>query len=186
MQEQSTTLLAQLQPHLAGWHLARQKFLVQFMLALLKAKTVNLAHIAPLLAGAEVGSNYRRIQRFFQEFPLEFDLVARLIWAFLPHQPPYPLSLDRTNWQFKQININILTLAVITPNGLAIPLLWQMLDKAGNSSQPERKQLLGRFVDLFGADALEHLLADREFIGTDWFAFLIRHRLPFFIRLRQN
>jgi Transposase DDE domain len=186
MQDQSTTLLNQLQPHLTGWHLARQKFLVQFMLALLKAKTVNLTHIAPLMSGVEVSSNYRRIQRFLQQFTLEFDLVARLIWALLPHQPPYRLSLDRTNWQFKHFNINILTLAVITPNGLAIPLLWQMLDKAGNSNQPEREHLLGRFVDLFGVDALEHLLADREFIGSDWFAFLIRHRLPFFIRLRQN
>jgi hypothetical protein len=186
MQDQNTALLSQLQPHISGWHLARQKFLVQFILALLKAKTVNLTHIAPLLSGVEVNSNYRRIQRFFQEFSLEFDLVARLIWALLPHQPPYRLSLDRTNWQFKQLNINILTLAVITPNGLAIPLLWQMLDKAGNSNQPERAHLLVRFVDLFGADALEHLLADREFIGTDWFAYLIRQRLPFFIRLRQN
>jgi hypothetical protein len=186
MQDQNTALLSQLQPHISEWHLARQKFLVQFMLALLKAKTVNLTHIAPLLSGVEVSSNYRRIQRFFQEFSLEFDLVARLIWALLPQQPPYRLSLDRTNWQFKHININILTLAVITPNGLAIPLLWQMLDKAGNSNQPQRAHLLRRFVDLFGADALEHLVADREFIGPDWFSFLIQQRLPFFIRLRQN
>jgi hypothetical protein len=88
MQDQTTALLSQLQPHLSGWHLARQKFLVRFMLALLKAKTVNLTHIAPLLSGVEVSSDYRRIQRFFQEFPLEFGLIARLIWALLPHPPP--------------------------------------------------------------------------------------------------
>lgn len=186
MHKQDALILAQLQPRLTGWHLARQKFLVAFLVAILKIKTVNLAHIAPLLSGRQVASNYRRLQRFLKDFELDFDLVARLLWTLLPHQPPYRLSLDRTHWRFAGLDINILTLAVVTPHGLAIPLLWQLLPKAGNSNQLERTHLLSRFVDLFGPQALEHVLADREFLGDEWLGFLIDQQLAFFIRLRQN
>jgi len=37
----------------------------------------------------------------------------------------------------------------------------------GNTEQ--RKELLGRFITELGADKIDCLLADREFIGEDWF-----------------
>ena len=68
MQGQDAQLLAELQPHLPGWHLARQKFFALFILALVKAQTVCFTRLASHLSGVQPASNLRRIQRFFADF----------------------------------------------------------------------------------------------------------------------
>ena len=61
-----------LQPHL-GWHGARVSFLALFLLALLKVKTVNLSELALGFEGlAKPESNYKRLQRFFRFFGVEY------------------------------------------------------------------------------------------------------------------
>jgi hypothetical protein len=74
--------------------------------------------------------------------------------------------MDRTNWKLGKLNINILTLAY-AHEGVAVPLLWCLLSKAGNSATHERIALLERLMPL---ERTEVLLADWEFIGKDWFA----------------
>ncbi|BDD05597.1 hypothetical protein HNQ88_001507 [Aureibacter tunicatorum] len=60
----------------------------------------------------------------------------------IPISGKYKLSLDRTNWKFGSLNINILFLAVIY-EGVSIPILWVMLgDKRGNSNELERINLI--------------------------------------------
>jgi len=44
---------------------------------------------------------YKRIQRLFRTFPLDFSTVARFIVRQLP-DGQYLLTLDRTNWKFGQ------------------------------------------------------------------------------------
>jgi len=34
-------------------------------------------------------------------YSLDKDLIARLILALLPHEPPYSFAMDRTNWQIE-------------------------------------------------------------------------------------
>ena len=96
------------------------------------------------------------------------------------------MTLDRTNWKFGKVNINILVIGVIY-KGLSLPLLWVFLgDKRGNSSQIERIDLLKRYIRLFGASSIEFLTADREFVGEQWWQFLIDHKIRIFIRMRAN
>ena len=83
------------------------------------------------------------------------------------------------------MNINILVLAVAY-NGVAIPLLWIVLDKRGNSNTLERIGLLKHFLVEFGHDRIQCVTADRECIGTDWIKFLKRQRIRFRIRIRRN
>jgi len=83
----------------------------------------------------------------------------------------YELTLDRTNWRWGKKNINILVLAVVY-KGIAIPIYWLLLNKRGNSNTRERIALLKRFIKHFGKTRIIRLLADREFIGKDWFAWL--------------
>ncbi len=186
MQQQDEQLLAHLQIHLTDWHLARQKFLVLFILALAKAQTVCFTRIAPYLSNVQISSNHRRIQRFFAEFNIDFTIIAQIIWALLPEKPSYKLSLDRTNWQFAGIDFNILMLSIITSHGMSIPILWQTLPKFGNSNQQERIDLVAEYIRLFGKNTIEHIVADREFIGQNWFGYLIENHIKFFIRTREN
>ena len=169
-----------------NWHLARIKFFGLMICALCQTQTVNFQKLAVCLdSRAKIDSNMRRIQRFFAEFDIDFDLISGLIFKLLPELPPYKLSMDRTNWKFGVVHINILMLSVVY-KGVAFPLMWSLLSKAGNSDTQERVDLINRYIRLFGKDNIKHLLADREFVGEDWFAYLIRERIFYHIRIREN
>ena len=56
----------------------------------------------------------------------------------------------------------------------------------GNSSTEQRIELMRRYIDEFGVESIQSLLADREFVGDDWFTYLVENKLPFVIRLRKD
>ncbi|WAK04330.1 IS4 family transposase (plasmid) [Methylobacter sp. YRD-M1] len=185
-QDPAYLLKVALSEHLS-WHGARLNFLAHFLLALLKVRSVNLAELATGFGGrAKIDSHYKRLQRFFRSFELDYDELARLLVRLLPigHGPWY-LTLDRTNWQFGKTDINFLVLA-IAYRGIALPVFWSVLDKAGNSNTTERIALLKRFITVFGVNNIAALLADREFVGEEWFAWLQAQAIPFHQRLKRD
>ena len=97
----------------------------------------------------------------------------------------YYLTLDRTNWRWGQVDVNILFLAVVY-QGTAIPVYWLVLRKRGNSNQPERIALLHRFIRQFGRSQILGVLGDREFIGGAWWHWLNQHGIVYLIRMREN
>jgi len=169
------------------WNKARVTLFVHMLLGFLTTRTVNLAKIACAMTGqAEPSSRYRRLQRFFSGFVIDFDQMADFIFSlFFTRGNPLYLSIDRTNWKWGKSNINILTLA-ITFKGIAIPIYWELLNKRGNSSTQERIHLLQKFINRFGKTSIAGLLADREFVGEDWFAWLIQEEISFYIRVKKN
>jgi len=149
---------------------ARISFLANFIIALVKVRTVNLTEIAAAFCGeAQKESHYKRLQRFFRSFPLDLTAIARFIAEFLPIKgDAWTLTMDRTNWKLGILHINILTLG-IAYKGIAFPLIWLVLPKQGNSNTNERIQLIERFIRIFGSDKIGCLTGDREFIGGEWF-----------------
>lgn len=93
------------------------------------------------------------------------------------------LLLDRTNRQFGKSKINILVLAIAC-EGIAIPFFWLVLNTKGNSAPKHRIDLLNRALKAFGKDRIEAILADREFVGSEWFDFLMKSDLSFCIRIQ--
>jgi len=169
-----------------GWNKARVKFFVSLICALCKTQTVSFVRLSQAIEGPSYQeSKLRRLQRFFAQFVIDNDLIAKLIFSLLPDKPPYSLSLDRTNWKFGKRDINILMISVCY-HGVGIPLLWTLLEKRGNSNSEERNKLLTRYIDLFGAQSVKGLMADREFIGYEWFEELIQKKIEFFIRIKEN
>jgi hypothetical protein len=61
-----------------------------------------------------------------------------------------------------------------------------MLPKCGNSNEKERRQLLGRYLSLFGKDSIECIMGDPEFTGYDWFRYMIKKKIPFYMRIKGN
>jgi hypothetical protein len=47
-------------------------------------------------------------------------------------------------------------------------------NKKGNSNCKERKALTNRFISCFGREVIAGILADREFVGKQWFRYLGR------------
>jgi hypothetical protein len=183
----STELIAILSENLAGnMNLARIKFFGLIICALIKVQNVCFEKLATAFeTEAKATSALRRIQRFMADYMLDTDIIARLIFKILPHKPPYRLAMDRTNWQFGETDINVLTLAIVY-QGVAFPLLILMLDKRGNSDTKERIMIMDRYIKLFGFDTIDCLLADREFVGAHWTAYLNRRKIPYHLRIREN
>jgi len=167
-------------------NLARLKLMSHFIAALCTVQTVTFEKLAIAFdTESKACSSLRRIQRFIANYSLSSDLVAKLIFSLLPNKKNLRLTIDRTNWKFGETNINIFMLGVVY-NGVAFPLLFSMLDKRGNSNSIERIELVERFIDLFGVDKIESIVADREFVGEEWMEFLNLNRIKFYIRIRNN
>jgi hypothetical protein len=127
-----------------------------------------------------------RIRDFLRSFPFNFEEYSIALMSMIPRTGPFPLVLDRTNWKFGALDINLLVLAVVITDTFALPILWKALPKAGNSNSAERVDLLCTFIKVFGNGCISCLTADREFVGKGWIDCLIEHNIPFYIRIKEN
>src|SRR3954466_9910409 len=133
------------------------------VVGVLLSRTVNLSHLACMFpTRAAIASNYRRLQRFFEQVILDGSQRARVIVRIADvGSGPWLLALDRTCWKFGRYDINILMLAIIH-NGIAIPVMWDVLGRAGTSTTAQRSALLSRFCAVFGEAAIAGLIAHRH------------------------
>lgn len=169
------------------WNKARLDCFTKMLLAMFVVKTVNLKEIATALSGnTKIESRYKRIKSFFREF--DFDQSQISAWVmklFFSNDKKFYLIIDRTNWFWGKAKINILTLA-ISYEGIAIPIFWQLLNKAGNSTSKEQQAIIKKFIKQFGKDRIAGFLADREFTSKELFSWLKDNKIPFYIRIKSN
>lgn len=162
-----------------------------FTLCLLRKQTVCLNKMKGC-AGGLLGkptttpeAHYKRLLRIFTTFAftrLWLDLTG---CAFqLLRLQTTDLILDGTSWKRGQKWRHFMTLGVIY-QGVCIPFFWVNLAKEGISSTKERKKLFKRATRFFHLSGMR-LLADREYIGKEWFNFLIDNNIDFIIRLRYT
>lgn len=78
-----------------------------------------------------------------------------------------------------------MTLAVAY-EGVAVPLFWCLLNKAGNATAIEHRAMLVRFIRLFGKACILGVLADREFVSATLFGFCNTSEIPFYIRIKEG
>jgi hypothetical protein len=167
-------------------HGARAAFMMKFVMAVVVVRGVTASTVASVLnPRVLLESNEKRIKRFFREVELEGEGFAKLMLALLPEKSKLVLTLDRTTWELGSVCINILMLGVAY-KGLAFPLLWVLLDKKGNSDTEERLALVDKLLTLVDAEAIEAIVADREFTGKRWFKGLKERQLVFVMRVRNN
>ena len=170
-----------------NWRKTRVALIVSLIIAIIEQRSVGLKKLAISIESEySTEARYRRITRFFQHFVFDRVLFAKLLSIFLPKKR-WILAMDRTNWKFGKVHINFLVLSVAY-KGIAIPLLWYVLKdkKRGNSSYRDRIRIMKKFIDIFGKNKIAILLADREFIGKEWFAWLQKREVAFAIRIRNN
>jgi hypothetical protein len=86
------------------------------------------------------------MQRFFAEADFNFDKVAKYLLSLFtdPNEKVF-LTMDRTNWQYGNKDINILMVGAVY-KGIAIPIVWEILDKRGNSNTAERINIINRII----------------------------------------
>ena len=168
------------------WNKARLDCFTRMLLALFVARTVNLRELAVAMSSnAMVSSRYMRLKRFFWEHHFNYDLIAKLIFNWFFQGKQVYLTIDRTNWFLGKSKVNVLMLAVAY-EGVAIPLFWCLLNKAGNATAAEHRAILARFVRVFGRDCIAGVLGDREFASGKLFRYLNKQKIPFYIRVKEG
>lgn len=143
------------------WKKSRLDCFVRMLLALFVVRTVNLSEIAVAFSSkADINSRYKRLQRFFSKFQIDYTIIAHFIFKlFFSETQKVYLTIDRTNWYWGKQKINIFMLGVAY-EGIAIPLFWTCLPKAGSSNIKEQKALINRFIKSFGSLPILGLLGD--------------------------
>jgi hypothetical protein len=166
-------------------NLARKKFMLNFAIGIILSKNVHasdvVSHFDP---NVELASHVRTAERFFNEYQLDYIQLSVLLLCFLPPGRIH-IAIDRTNWKFGAQNINFLTITALC-GGVGVPLLFELLDKKGNSNTSERKLLFKKLLRILPAKQLAGFTADREFIGQEWYNFLVTNKIPFYIRIKSN
>jgi len=164
----------------------RLETLCMLVVGMIGARTVNLGHIASAEArGVQIASTYRRLQRFFQHVALDPDWAVTIVARMIGPAGAWTLALDRTNWRIGTRDVNYLVLAVVARR-FRVPLFWTLLDGPGNSATATRIALMTRYLAHFPASTVRLLVADREFVGTEWLKFLNDNNISFAIRLRED
>ena len=168
-------------------HLARKKFVAQFLVALINSRKVQFNAIAQHLNdAAKTASNETRIEDFFREVDLNYALIATLLLSFLPKKGKYRLCIDRTEWNFGRCEVNILVIS-IGCGDVQLPLYWELLDnKSGNSNADNRIALVELCLTIVGKERIGILIGDREFVGHKWFKYLKDKELNFIMRVPKH
>lgn len=92
--------------------------------------------------------------------------------------------MDGTEWKIGSFKLHVLVLAAQV-KGVAIPVYFKVYQHKGVLSEHERINFIRKaFVIIDLEDKL--LIADREFIGKEWFGSLVNFGLNFVIRLRKG
>lgn len=170
-----------------GYHLARVNLIAAFVLALVRVRTVSLTQVAVgLNSKVAQSSNYRRLQRFFEGFEVCQLKLAMLVLSLLEaDESGWIVALDRTEWAFGRQKLNVMMLGVVY-QGLTLPLVWVVLDKDGHSHTDERKALMKQLLLVLPAEQIRCLMADREFVGQQWWRWLKLRKVRFCIRIKDN
>ena len=164
----------------------RVELLAAFLIALIQQNTCNLARLANVLdLSAKKESKYRRLKRFVQKVSFNWDALAELIVKIVSPKGKYLLALDRTEWRYAKVWINIVTLSVVWGNS-SFPLFWKTLNRRANTTLAEREEIINRYLQVFGAASIKYLSCDREFDSPEFIRFLSKQKIAFRVRVRVS
>lgn len=164
-----------------------------FLLAFIQSRTLCVYKIRDKVeANIKKESKYQLLLRLFEPTHAEILIrgISRLILSLLfEAQAKIPLIMDRSNWKYGQRHINVLFLGILWNQSVFIPLCWMEIGnskKRGNSDLLDRKCLIERFLGLMEGRHSEFVfLADREFVGLEFWDYLSQKKIDFVIRIRE-
>jgi IS4 transposase len=167
-------------------HKKRQEFLIDLIKGVIKSRSVVFSEIADKIdKDIKTTSIERRIQDFFQKTTIDYQSLAIFLLSFVHHEK-LDLTIDRTEWDFGETQINILCV-VASVGKMAIPLYFEMLDNnSGNSGWEDRIEILKSLIGVIGKDRIRILLMDREFIGQKWLSWLKKEKICFCVRVPKH
>ena len=162
------------------------KFIGKAIVGFLKMRTSNLAVVANVLESeAKTESNYKQIQRFLKSFKWRQSDFAEFQLELLGINGKLDLLIDRTEWKFGKVWINLLMVSVAY-RGVSIPMGWKVFSRKGNLSGKKHVLMLRSVVNQLGKQRIGKIYGDREFCNKEVFKYLYESDLDFCIRLKKS
>jgi hypothetical protein len=185
-------LLNKIKQEKPEWKTSLVKNTLLMVCLLLEEKTVSLwklkGSVGKLLGNTTTDSrsHYQRLKRWLQEGGQGKGLWVEMLRAAMSllSEESSCLILDGSSWKWGGKEYHFLTLSLLY-RGVSVPIFWIELSRLGISSQWHRRWLLRMACKLFSLKG-KVLLADREYIGSEWFALLEEKEISFVIRLRKG
>lgn len=187
-----TPLLDKFSQLYSGYGVCAKKNVFLIVAAIVQAKTVSLYslrdELGHLLGNKQTSaeSHYRRLTRFFTDYK-ELNLwylVLNFGYVLLGGAGFKYLYVDGTEWKIGSFKLHILVLAADIM-GVAVPIYFKVYEHKGVLCEQERISFMKCCHQLYGLQG-KVLLADREFIGAEWFGALVVIKCDFVIRVRKN
>ena len=180
-----------------GISLPLRRMLAILVACLLEGVAAHLTALAEALPelDATATAKEQRIRRFLSNHRLcpvmILPLILFLLQPILAALPEIVICMDRTHWQKRQCDVNILMVALAF-QGRAIPLFWIVFDRAGNSSLQDWKKVLAPVIEaLQKLDSLKDkpiiVTADREFASpklSEWLK--TKYQVESALRLKRS
>jgi hypothetical protein len=158
---------------------------------IIQGKTVNLYNLKDEVGKITEKYNlcsdgyYRRLTRFFVNHSHDNLWLSVLNYSLdLLNKKPSLCYLDATEWKIGKFKLHCLVLA-IDYQAVAIPIYFKLYCHKGVLSELERISFIKSATDFSNLINLT-IIADREFIGNDWFVNFYDLSLNFIIRLRKG
>jgi len=182
---QASELTAQFKAQVPSLRIDTLQRVVDLVLAMVTAQSVNHRDLGPHLPGtSSPEAKKRRVERTIRDEQLTSQVFLALLLLQLP-PGKLLMSLDRTTWEHGDSPLNLLVLGAVV-HGYTIPLVWVALDHTGNSDTKARMWVVLRLLQALPARRWQGLVADREFIGAEWFRFLRRQGIRRAVRIRKD
>jgi len=157
----------------------------EVLLGILQAESTQHRKIAlHLPRTASLNSKTRVVARVFHDAYLTPQDVQNVLLPHLAERQahdgdgPHDLAL----WT-NPLNILVLGVAL---GGVVLPLVWTVLPHQGNSSSAARILLVNRLLKVLPAKRWAVIIADREFVGKEWCAWLSWKGLKRCFRIKEN
>ncbi len=187
MQDIQEALLAQMKGYFYC-DKRRIRLISSLIIGLLKLTQSSLSQWSKALPGEQqLEAKYKQLQRFARFFRFSPRLYAQVVWGLFGQEKVVYLTLDRSEWKMRGQWVQVIMVG-IAHQGMSLPLLWQVVNRQGNTAAATRKALLKCFDAWISRPEKQLIwwLADREYIGKAWFQELSQRKMHFCIRLRKS
>ena len=184
MQDIQEALFTQIKGHFCC-DKRRVKLISNLIIGLLKLTQSSLSKWSKALPGEQqLEAKYKQLQRFARFFRFSPRLYAQVVWQLFGQEKVVYLTLDRSEWQMRGEWVQVIMVG-IAHQGMSIPLLWQVLNGQGNTVRRALLAGIDRWLDHRPEQQI-WWVADREYLGKEWFEEITSRGMHFCIRLRKS
>jgi hypothetical protein len=182
---------------LPEWKTAELKNTLLMISLILEEKTTNIwklkGSVGKMLGNSDTDprSHYQRLKRWLWSGANTEKIWIGMLQASvsLLDKQSRCLIIDGSSWQWigspsDGRRYHFMTLSLLY-KGVSIPIWWQDLNKLGISSQDEREDMLENALQVLNLEG-KVLLADREYVGCQWFAAIQQAGIKMVVRLRKG